>query len=134
MIGILMIVSHYIFKTTWKIVVFIVRMYFFKLYNIIYYTKHERFGIWIGIIYIQNVFSYFQIFDGSNKDAPFLGRFCHNKGNFTINSSGSSLYFVYQTSRDSTKQDFQLIYETKEAERDRKIKLVVVFAVTSITT
>uniref|UniRef100_K1RT07 Lysyl oxidase-like protein 2 n=1 Tax=Magallana gigas TaxID=29159 RepID=K1RT07_MAGGI len=58
------------------------------------------------------------IFDGSNKDAPFLGRFCHNKGNFTINSSGSSLYFVYQTSRDSTKQDFQLIYETKEAERD----------------
>lgn len=134
MIGILMIVSHYIFKTTWKIVVFIVRMYFFKLYNIIYYTKHERFGIWIGIIYIQYVFSYFQIFDGSNKDAPFLGRFCHNKGNFTINSSGSSLYFVYQTSRDSTKQDFQLIYETKETERDRKIKLVVVFAVTSITT
>ncbi|XP_019919461.2 uncharacterized protein [Magallana gigas] len=59
-----------------------------------------------------------EIFDGSNKDAPFLGRFCHNKGNFTINSSGSSLYFVYQTSRDSTKQDFQLIFETKEAERD----------------
>lgn len=110
-------------------------MNFFQIiqYHLLYKTR-KIWHINRHDIYIQYVLSYFQIFDGSNKDAPFLGRFCHNKGNFTINSSGSSLYVVYQTSRDSTKQDFQLIYETKEAERDRKIKLVVVFAVTSITT
>lgn len=61
---------------------------------------------------------YIEIFDGSTKEAPFLGRYCDNKGRFTITSAGSSLYFIYRTSRDTTKHDFQIIYETEKAVED----------------
>ncbi|XP_052705082.1 uncharacterized protein LOC128180917 isoform X1 [Crassostrea angulata] len=69
----------------------------------------------------QDTDTYIEIFDGSNTDAPFLGRFCNNRGRFTITSAGSSLYFLYRTSRNTSEHDFQIIYETEKALRDPRI-------------
>lgn len=50
-----------------------------------------------------------------------MGRFCNNRGRFTITSAGSSLYFLYRTSRNTSEHDFQIIYETEKALRDPRI-------------
>ncbi|XP_078332359.1 uncharacterized protein LOC144625438 isoform X3 [Crassostrea virginica] len=65
--------------------------------------------------------SYIEAFDGPNTESRFLGRFCDNTGRFTITTSGSSLFLIYKTSRDTAKHDFQIIYETEnvvESPRD----------------
>lgn len=63
---------------------------------------------------------YPQAFDGPNTESRFLGRFCDNRGRFTITTSGSSLFLIYKTSRDTAKHDFQIIYETENVVESRK--------------
>ncbi|XP_048726961.2 uncharacterized protein LOC125645464 isoform X2 [Ostrea edulis] len=74
-------------------------------------TQSKRSIIWCGDTYLE-------IYDGTDMDSPFLGRYCGSRPRFTINSKGNSLFVVYRTSRDTSKHDFQMIYRTEKNVED----------------
>ncbi|XP_061167096.1 uncharacterized protein LOC133175957 [Saccostrea echinata] len=62
--------------------------------------------------------TYIEIFDGPDANAPFIGRYCGSRPRFTVTSTRNSLLFIYKTSRNTSKHDFQIIYETEKSVED----------------
>lgn len=58
---------------------------------------------------------FFQIYDGRDTHAAYLGRFCRNRESISVVSTGDSLLFVYKISGRSwftqPNLEFEMIYE-----------------------